>query len=82
MQLLNESLITSATLIGYLENGSEAWHSARNEPGAIGGSDIASQANCTPKKIMIPLKTVATPMHGCAVRYRGSLLKHRMQDNA
>lgn len=44
MQLLNESLITSATLIGYLENGSEAWHSARNEPGAIGGSDIGAIA--------------------------------------
>jgi len=42
VQLLNEGLITSATLIGYLENGSEAWHSARNEPGAIGGSEIGA----------------------------------------
>jgi len=42
VQLLNEGLVTSATLIGYLENGSEAWHSARNEPGAIGGSEIGA----------------------------------------
>jgi len=44
MKLLEESLITSASFLGYLENGSEAWHSARNEPGAIGGSDIGAIA--------------------------------------
>lgn len=44
MQLLNESLITSATLLGMFENGSEDWHTARNEPGAIGGSDIGAIA--------------------------------------
>ncbi len=42
MQLLNEAVISTASLIGYLENGSEAWHSARNEAGAIGGSEIGT----------------------------------------
>ena len=42
VKLLEESLITSAHLIGYLENGSEAWHSARSEAGAIGGSEIGT----------------------------------------
>ena len=44
MQELNKSLIASATLLGNFENGSEDWHSARNEPGAIGGSDIGAIA--------------------------------------
>ena len=44
MQELNKDLITSATLLGNFENGSEDWHSARNEPGAIGGSDIGAIA--------------------------------------
>jgi len=44
MQILNEALITSATLLGHFENGSEDWHTARNEPGAIGGSDIGAIA--------------------------------------
>lgn len=42
MKLLEESLITSAHLLGYLENGSEAWHEARDQEGAIGGSDIGA----------------------------------------
>jgi putative phage-type endonuclease len=44
MQELEKSLITSATLLGNFENGSKEWHSARNEPGAIGGSDIGAIA--------------------------------------
>jgi predicted phage-related endonuclease len=44
MQLLNEDLITSATLLGHFDNGSDQWHEARNEPGAIGGSDIGAIA--------------------------------------
>lgn len=42
MQELEKSLITSATLLGNFENGSAEWHEARNEPGAIGGSDIGA----------------------------------------
>jgi predicted phage-related endonuclease len=42
MQELNKDLIASATLLGNFENGSEDWHSARNEPGAIGGSEIGT----------------------------------------
>jgi len=44
MNLLNESLITTATLLGHYESGSEDWHKARSEPGAIGGSDIGAIA--------------------------------------
>jgi putative phage-type endonuclease len=44
VQILNEGLITSATSLGHFENGSEDWHEARNEPGAIGGSDIGAIA--------------------------------------
>lgn len=44
MNLLEPSLITSATLLGYFDNGSDDWHAARNEPGAIGGSDIGAIA--------------------------------------
>jgi len=42
MQELDKGLITSATLLGNFENGSEEWHRLRNEPGAIGGSDIGA----------------------------------------
>jgi len=42
MTNLDINLITTATFLGNLENGSEAWHSARNEVGAIGGSDIGA----------------------------------------
>jgi hypothetical protein len=44
VQILNEGLIASATLLGHFENGSEDWHEARNEAGAIGGSDIGAIA--------------------------------------
>lgn len=44
MQELEKSLITTATLLGNFENGSVEWHEARNEPGAIGGSDIGAIA--------------------------------------
>jgi predicted phage-related endonuclease len=44
MQELEKSLITTATLLGNFENGSAEWHEARNEPGAIGGSDIGAIA--------------------------------------
>jgi putative phage-type endonuclease len=44
MQLLKEDLITSAILLGHFDNGSEQWHEARNEAGAIGGSDIGAIA--------------------------------------
>lgn len=42
MQLLNESLITTATCLGYPESGTADWHSLRNEFGAIGGSEIGT----------------------------------------
>jgi predicted phage-related endonuclease len=42
MQELEKSLITSATLLGNFENGSAEWHELRDEPGAIGGSDIGA----------------------------------------
>ena len=42
MQELNPLVITSATLLGNFENGSEEWHKLRDEPGAIGGSDIGA----------------------------------------
>lgn len=42
MKLLEESLITSATCLGYYESGSPEWHELRNEPGAVGGSDIGA----------------------------------------
>ena len=42
MQELEKSLITTATLLGNFENGSEEWHKLRDEPGAIGGSDIGA----------------------------------------
>ena len=42
MQELNPSVITSATLLGNFENGSPEWHQLRDEPGAIGGSDIGA----------------------------------------
>jgi len=44
MKLLDESLITTAKCLGYFESGSPEWHSLRNEPGAIGGSDIGAIA--------------------------------------
>ena len=44
MQELNKMLIASATLLGNFDNGSDEWHAARNEPGAIGGSDIGAIA--------------------------------------
>lgn len=55
MQLLPEHLIESATLLGYLENGSEAWHAARNETGAIGGSEIGTIAGYNPWQSAITL---------------------------
>lgn len=42
MKELETGLITSATLLGNFENGSEEWHQVRNEAGAIGGSDIGA----------------------------------------
>jgi putative phage-type endonuclease len=36
--------IQDAVLLGDFENGSPEWHELRNEPGAIGGSDIAAVA--------------------------------------
>jgi len=44
MKLLDESLITTAKCLGYFESGSPEWHLLRNEPGAIGGSDIGAIA--------------------------------------
>lgn len=55
MKLLEESLITSANFLGYLENGSEAWHSARNEAGAIGGSEIGTIAGYNPWQSAVTL---------------------------
>jgi putative phage-type endonuclease len=40
--VINE--IQDAVLLGDFENGSPEWHELRNEPGAIGGSDIAAVA--------------------------------------
>ena len=40
--VINE--IQDAVLLGDFENGSPEWHELRNEPGAIGGSDIAAIA--------------------------------------
>jgi putative phage-type endonuclease len=40
--VINE--IQDAVLLGEFENGSPEWHELRNEPGAIGGSDIAAIA--------------------------------------
>jgi putative phage-type endonuclease len=40
--VINE--IQDAALLGDFENGSPEWHELRNEPGAIGGSDIAAIA--------------------------------------
>jgi putative phage-type endonuclease len=39
---VNELL--DAKLLGEFENGSQEWHELRNEPGAVGGSDIAAIA--------------------------------------
>jgi hypothetical protein len=39
---VNELL--DAKLLGEFENGSPEWHELRNEPGAVGGSDIAAIA--------------------------------------
>lgn len=55
MKLLEESLITSATLLGYLENGSEAWHAARADFGAIGGSEIGTIAGYNPWQSAVTL---------------------------
>lgn len=41
---LDTKLIASATLLGNFENGSAEWHELRNEPGAIGGSEIGTIA--------------------------------------
>lgn len=40
--VINE--IQDAVLLGDFENGSDEWHALRNEPGVIGGSDIAAVA--------------------------------------
>jgi putative phage-type endonuclease len=37
-----------AVLLGNYENGSEEWHELRNEPGAVGGSDIGAIASLSP----------------------------------
>lgn len=37
-----------AVLLGDFENGSEEWHKLRNEPGAVGGSDIGAIASLSP----------------------------------
>jgi len=37
-----------AVLLGNFENGSEGWHNLRNEPGAVGGSDIGAIAGLSP----------------------------------
>jgi len=44
MKSLDTGLITTATFLGDFANGSEEWHNARNEAGAIGGSDIGTIA--------------------------------------
>lgn len=44
MKSLDTALITTATFLGDFANGSEEWHNARNEAGAIGGSDIGTIA--------------------------------------
>jgi len=44
MQQLNPELIKSATLLGDFESGTDEWHELRNEPGAIGGSQIGTIA--------------------------------------
>jgi putative phage-type endonuclease len=36
--------LQDAVLLGHFENGSPEWHELRNEPGVIGGSDIAACA--------------------------------------
>lgn len=40
--------ILSAKLIGNFENNSDEWHALRDEPGAIGGSDIAAITGLSP----------------------------------
>ena len=40
--------LNTAKLLGNFANGSEEWHNLRNEPGAIGGSDIAAIAGLSP----------------------------------
>ena len=37
-----------AVLLGDFANGSQEWHDLRNEPGSVGGSDIASIAGLSP----------------------------------
>jgi putative phage-type endonuclease len=40
----NINELQDAILLGHFENGSPEWHDLRNEPGVIGGSDIAACA--------------------------------------
>jgi putative phage-type endonuclease len=40
--------LLQAKLLGNFENGSAEWHELRNEPGVIGGSDIAAVAGLSP----------------------------------
>jgi putative phage-type endonuclease len=44
VQILPDEMteLMDARLLGNFENGSDEWHALRNEPGAIGGSDIAA----------------------------------------
>lgn len=46
--ILDLEELGNARLLGNFENGSEDWHRLRDEPGAIGGSDIGAIAGLSP----------------------------------
>ncbi len=48
MEHLSAETLGNAYLLGDFENGSQAWHDLRNQPGVIGGSQVGAVAGMSP----------------------------------
>jgi len=48
MKHLSAETLGNAYLLGDFENGSQAWHDLRNQPGVIGGSQVGAVAGMSP----------------------------------